>query len=284
MAKLRLSIHPLFFIFGLYFAITGRVFVFLTYTVVAVIHELGHSVAAARLGYRLNRIVLMPYGAVVSGDIKDLSFRDEIEVALAGPLTNLACAVLFVSVWWIFPDVYAYTDTAVFASLSIAAVNLLPCRPLDGGRVLHAFLSLYVKERTADTVLKLTGGVFSLALGVLFVISCFFAVNFSLLFFALFAFFGTFFTGKDNGYIKVFENAYARSLKKGAEVKRIAVSVDTKVKRLLTLLDANALTEVAVYSNDGKVLSVLSPKEVCEIASGGLYLTVSEALLVNNKR
>ena len=85
MAKLRLSIHPLFFIFGLYFAITGRVFVFLTYTVVAVIHELGHSVAAARLGYRLNRIVLMPYGAVVSGDIKDLSFRDEIEVALAGP-------------------------------------------------------------------------------------------------------------------------------------------------------------------------------------------------------
>ncbi len=283
MAKLKFTVHPLFFLFGVYFAATGRIFVFLTYTLVAVLHEMGHSIAAARLGYRLNRVVLMPYGAVISGDIRGLKFKDEIEVALAGPFTNLACAVLFAALWWVTPDTYAFTDTAMFASLSIAAVNLLPCRPLDGGRVLHAFLSIYLKRRTADIVLLITGVLFSCVLGGLFVISCFSAPNLSLLFFALFALFGTVFTGKDNGYVKLYENAYARALDRGAEVRRVAVPPDTTVKKLLSMMDGQSLTEVAVYTRRGEFLGLLPPERVFEIASGDtLYSSVSEFLPAGN--
>lgn len=277
MAKLKFTIHPLFFLFGIYFALTGRIFLFLTYTLVAVVHEMGHSIAAARLGYRLNRVVLMPYGAVVYGDIRGLKFRDEIEVALAGPMINLACAVLFAALWWVFPESYAFTDTAMIASLSIATVNLLPCRPLDGGRVLHAFLSINLKERVADMVLKISGIAFSCVLGGVFIWTCFSAVNFSLLFFALFALFGTVFTGKENVYVKIFENSYARSLERGAEVKRIAVSTDTTVKKLLSLMDGQSLNEVAVYTKGGVLLGVLSPKEACDIASGDtLYKKIGD--------
>ena len=279
MAKLRLSIHPLFFIFGIYFALTGRVFVFLVYTIVAVVHELGHSLAAARLGYRLNRIVLMPYGAMVSGEIRGLKLRDEINVAFAGPLTNLACAVFFVAMWWVLPETYAYTDIAVTASLSIATVNLLPCRPLDGGRILHSILSLYVKQRTADIVLLVSGVAFSCVLGGLFVYSCFTTVNFSILFFALFAFFGTVFTGKKNKYVRIYESFYTNSIERGAEVKTIAVTTETTVKRLLCLVGTETLTEVHVFNENGERVKIISPKEFCDMICGDtLYKKIKDVI------
>jgi len=268
MAKLRFAIHPLFFIFGLYFAWTGRVFIFLTYTIVAVIHEIGHSIVANKLGYKLNRIVLMPYGAVVSGEISGLRFRDEIRVALAGPMVNIACAILFASLWWVFPETYAYTDVAMVANLSIATVNLLPCRPLDGGRILHSLLSLHFKRRTADLVLKVSGVLFSCVLLGLFVLSCFRTVNFSLLFFALFALFGTLFPGKQNRYVKMFENSYAKLIRMGAEVKTVAVSSSATVKQLLQILDEDCLTEVLLLDSDGKQISRFTPKEICDVLSG----------------
>lgn len=278
MAKLKFTVHPLFFLFGIYYAITGRVFVFLTYTIVAVMHEMGHAAAALKLGYRLNRVVLMPYGAVVSGNLKDLKFKDEIYVALAGPLTNLLCAVLFVALWWVAPVTYAYTDLAVFASLSIAMVNMLPCMPLDGGRVLGAFLKIYLKGRTVDVILKITGGVITCVLGGLFVLSCFFTVNISLLFFTLFALFGTFVTGEDKRYVKIFEGVYFKQLKNGAEVKKVAISSEATVKKLLSLLDYSSLTEVAVYSPLGEEIGIISPKKVCEVASQNLYARVGDLI------
>ena len=277
MGNLKFTVHPLFFLFGIYFALTGRIFVFIIYTLVAVIHEAGHAVAAAKLGYRLNRVVLMPYGAVISGDMSGLKLRDEIYVALAGPITNLACAVLFAALWWVFPETYAFTDTAMIASLSLAAVNLLPCMPLDGGRILKAFLSLRVKKATAETVLKVTGITFSSALLALFVYTCFYSVNFSLLFFALFALFGTLFTGKDKGYVKIYANTLGSSLSRGAEIKRLAVSADTSVKKLIALMDGDALAEIAVYDAGGNLLRVFSPREALEILSGDtLYMKMKD--------
>ena len=74
MGGISLSIHPLFFLLGIYYALTDRIFVFIIYAITAVIHECGHSVAAGRRGYRLNKITLTPFGAMISGDINGLKF------------------------------------------------------------------------------------------------------------------------------------------------------------------------------------------------------------------
>ena len=42
MGGVTLKIHPLFYLFGLYYALTGRIFIFIVYTIVALVHELGH--------------------------------------------------------------------------------------------------------------------------------------------------------------------------------------------------------------------------------------------------
>ena len=100
MAGLKVSIHPLFFLFGLCYALTGKIFIFLIYTFSAVAHEIGHSLVAAGKGYKVNKLVLMPYGAVISGDT-DLSVEDQISIAVAGPLVNLLIALFFVASWWV---------------------------------------------------------------------------------------------------------------------------------------------------------------------------------------
>ena len=143
MGKLKIKVHPLFIIFGIYFAFTGKVFSFLIFTFSALIHELGHSLKAQKVGYRLINVTLMPFGAVIKGDISGMNYKDEIAVSLAGPLVNLVVGVVLVALWWVFPESYPYTELAVVASFAICFINLIPAFPLDGGRVLLCTLSLF---------------------------------------------------------------------------------------------------------------------------------------------
>ena len=185
MADLKFKIHPLFFVFGLYFALIGKVFSFLIFTLVALEHELGHFFASQKLGYKLNKITLLPYGAIIKGDLLGLKYKDECKIALAGPLINFYTALLFIALWWIFPSLYTYTDVIVFASVSLAVINLLPCYPLDGGRFLYATLSIYFSRKTAKLVVNILGITLSLILMGLFVYSIFTSLNITILFFSL---------------------------------------------------------------------------------------------------
>ena len=125
---------------GAWYAFTGELFLFLMSCLVALQHECAHAFAAAKLGYKLNRIVLMPFGAVIDGDLRGISLKDEIYVAICGPLCNLVTAAFFVAVWWCYPATYPYTDSACYSSLTVALVNLIPAYPLDGGRILKCAL------------------------------------------------------------------------------------------------------------------------------------------------
>ena len=139
--------HPLFLLVGVWYACTGELFLFLLSALVAIQHECAHAFASAKLGYKLNKIILMPFGAIIDGDLKGISFRDEIYVAVCGPLCNLITAGFFVALWWLVPTMYAFTDTACYSSLTIAVINLLPAYPLDGGRILKCALCEFFLKR-----------------------------------------------------------------------------------------------------------------------------------------
>ncbi len=273
MGGLSLSVHPLFFALGFYYAATGRIFGFLICTLTAAIHEAGHSFAAGSCGYRLNKIVLMPFGAVVKGNIDGLKPADEIKIALAGPLVNLGLGLGFAALWWIFPESYAFTDTAAEANFSMALVNFIPAYPLDGGRILFAIISEKTGAVKAAKICKALGGALGVLLFALFIISCFHEVNVSLCFFAAFVLFGAFSRTNGNVYVKAYTAVSEEKLMRGMRIKRFALHKSATLKKAISLLEPAALNEIVVYGDETEGrLGTLTQERIGEIIESGASL------------
>ena len=218
----------------------------------------------------------MPFGAVVRGDIDDVDIKDQMKIAFAGPLTNLAIALFFVALWWIFPIFYAYTDIVAEANFSLAIINFLPVFPLDGGRVLSASLSKIFGRKKSFLICKVTGIIFSLLLFVGFVFSAFNTVNLSLLFFASFVFVGAVMKGRENIYVKLYQDIDVQRLKRGMEVKKQALHKSATVKKMMSMLDTSYLSEIVVYDDDAPV-TTLKQEQILEIVKKGeLYAPLSK--------
>lgn len=218
--RMTVSVHPLFVLFGLFFFLRGELFLFLVCTAAALIHEFGHALYAARIGCRLDRILLLPCGAVVQGDIEGISLADEIRLALAGPAVNAACAVLFVALWWLFPDVYAFTDTRRICRRGCASSTCCPPIRWTAAGCSIALSRAFAARAPARKVCVVCSLIVAAAVLALFVLSCLAAVNFSLLFFALFILFGTF-GGKDCRYTRLMPD-FARTARarRGGQARR----------------------------------------------------------------
>ena len=78
MGSIRIKIHPLFILLFIYSAFTSKILIFLVCTLTAVAHELGHSIVAEIKGYKLNKITLMPFGAIVQGNFDKPLIKDDV--------------------------------------------------------------------------------------------------------------------------------------------------------------------------------------------------------------
>ncbi|MBQ7373930.1 MAG: hypothetical protein IJW64_05150 [Clostridia bacterium] len=265
MGKLKFKVHPLFIILGIYFAFTGKVFSFLVYTISALIHELGHSLKAQKAGYRLINVTLMPFGAIIKGDISGMGYKDEIAVSLAGPMVNFLVGVFLVALWWVFPESYPYTELAVQASFALFLINLIPAFPLDGGRILLCTLSLFLKRKTALLICKAVGLIFACLFFGLFLYSCFIGVNYSILSFGVFMLIGVFENHSENRFVRLYQSLSSASLKGGKIIKEIAFDDKVTIKRLYGKIDSGYLYRVFIYSDSGNLKKVLQPHEIVNL-------------------
>lgn len=107
------------------------------------LHELGHSVVALRNGIAVRGITLFIFGGVAQIDREPETAGAEFRIAIAGPATSLALAALFGALWLLdqpIPYLAAPTMWLARINLILAAFNLIPGFPLDGGRVLRAIV------------------------------------------------------------------------------------------------------------------------------------------------
>jgi Zn-dependent protease/CBS domain-containing protein len=109
-------------------------------------HEMGHALVARRLGVKVDGITLWLFGGVarLRGDASTPG--TEARIAVAGPLVSLALAVLFGAATFGL-DVIAGPPLAEVGCAWLAGsnamlllFNLIPAFPLDGGRLLRAWL------------------------------------------------------------------------------------------------------------------------------------------------
>lgn len=270
-----LKLHPLFWVVGVWYSFTGELFLFLMSCFVALEHECAHAFSASKLGYKLNRIVLMPYGAVIDGDLKGIAFKDEAWVAVCGPLCNLLTAIFFIALWWLFPDTYAYTDTACYSSFAVAVINLLPAYPLDGGRIFRCFLlqifsarnpQIAEAERRAQRICKAVTFFFAFLFFLLFLQSFIYSrANFSALAFCIFLAVGGIGNLDKSAVYDKMDFSAKKAFLRGVEIKRVAVSGDKPVKDALKYLSSGSYLVLEVYGDEEEKLFELSQNELSEV-------------------
>ncbi len=122
-----------------------------------VAHEFGHSMVARRHGVEVERITLWLFGGVAQLGSESATPGDELRIAAAGPAVSFGLGIGFgviaVVVVAVGGDSLLATGFVWLAQVNIllALFNLLPAFPLDGGRVLRAWLWRRGGDRIAAT-------------------------------------------------------------------------------------------------------------------------------------
>ncbi len=271
--KLRLRIHPLFLAAGLASAFTGDLLLFLAAALAALEHECAHAFAARRYGFALDRLVLMPYGAVLSGDISGIGKRQELAVLAAGPLANAATALAFVALWWLFPETYPYTDTAAQVSFSLFLVNLLPAYPLDGGRMLHLLLSP-LGERRAGRICRAVTLLSAAGVLAYFVWTCFSRPAWTALIFCVLLAAGAFGGGR---YARM-TFTRDKGLARGLEERRVVISAEKTVQDAFRHLREERYLVLVLFTG-GEFLGELTEAEYLRAVQEGRWSTPLGELL-----
>jgi Zn-dependent protease len=151
-----------------------------------ILHELGHALAARRLGIPIAGIDLWFFGGLSQMRREPQSAGEELKVAAAGPAVTLLLLVLCVAVGTLatsggrFAEVAltktGYTTTPAmalvgwlgFINAMLLVFNLVPAFPLDGGRIARAVIWWRTGDRNRATrATGRSGQVFALLLGLL---------------------------------------------------------------------------------------------------------------------
>lgn len=109
-------------------------------------HELAHAVVARRAGVAVGSVTLWLFGGVTTLGGEAKTPRAAFRIAAAGPATSLALAAAFgalvaaLNTAQAAPIVIGVASWLAAINLLLGAFNLLPGAPLDGGRVLRAYL------------------------------------------------------------------------------------------------------------------------------------------------
>ena len=117
---------------------TGSVFLCI---LSGILHETGHLAVLLFSRERPDKICITPFGMRIERRADtSLSFRKEAFCAFAGPLVNI---VLFFVFWGTYFS---------RINLAIALLNLLPCEPLDGGKILENLLKNRISFAKAEKI------------------------------------------------------------------------------------------------------------------------------------
>lgn len=139
-------------------------------------HEMAHTLVASRFGLRTLEIVMYPIGGISRMETTPKPLQ-EFWIALAGPLMNMLIATGLVGVAYyrhqLFPPLNLWShptdanllERLALANLVLAAFNLIPAFPMDGGRMLRAALSRWKGENEATRIAAWAGRMLAISMG-----------------------------------------------------------------------------------------------------------------------
>ncbi len=270
-------VFPLFL--GAYFAGAINALV-LSYCVVAV-HELFHLFASVILNVRVKSIIMMPFGmtlrleqSIIKNPLK------EMIIAFCGPLSNMIMALSGVFCYAVYGSSYGLLFF-ITINVLIGILNLLPAMPLDGGRIVRAFLVEKIGFLGAVSITKkltrIVAVLISLAgLFVLYISK----MNISLVMIGSFILLSMISDGKNNEYIIMKDILYSgNKIKKSSimKTKLIAAGREVRLGELVKRFDYSSFHLIGVIDEKNQVSKVLTECEVVDmVVKNSSTSTVSE--------
>ena len=138
-------------------------------------HEFGHILTARAFGVPTPDVTLLPIGGVARLARIPEKPSEELLVAIAGPLVNVAIALLLIllagadlsghQMSSIDNSQLSMIDRLASVNVFLALFNMIPAFPMDGGRVLRALLAMRLGHVRATEIAAKIGQLVAFALG-----------------------------------------------------------------------------------------------------------------------
>jgi Zn-dependent protease/CBS domain-containing protein len=244
------------------------------------LHELGHSLAAGAYGIPVKDITLLPIGGVARLERMPERPLHELVVALAGPAVNVILALVLLPVvlglavvqavplslsLWSQPGVLGLLAFLLSANVSLAAFNLIPAFPLDGGRVFRAVLGLFLDYQRATGLAVAVGRVLAVGLGL-------FGLLGGQVFLAFIAFFIFVASGQEGEAVAA--RSLLRNVRVGQTLSRntVALSPYATVGQAASMVMGSYRPDFAVVDpNSRQLLGVVNSRDVARAAEQGQW-------------
>ena len=129
------KIHPFFYILMFVCFITGNIIDFFLFFSLISIHELGHILFGLLFSWKVEKIIILPFGCLtIFNNLINTSLFEQFVVTLMGPLFQVLFFLLINHYFILGNNIYYFNYVLLF-------FNLLPIYPLDGSKFLYIFFS-----------------------------------------------------------------------------------------------------------------------------------------------
>ncbi len=140
------KIHPLFYLTAFICVITANFKNFIIFSSIIIVHELGHIIGAIIFKWKIDRVILLPFGGItIFQENIDKSLKEEFIIAILGPLLQL-----------VFYFLYFDNPTFNQYNLTILLFNLLPIYPLDGSKIVNILFNEFISFKRSHILTIIT--------------------------------------------------------------------------------------------------------------------------------
>ena len=174
---MKIEFHYTYIIIAFGFILTGHITNLVIFTLIILIHEMGHYLMALKNNFKVFKITIYPYGGItkLSYNINE-KISKELEVAFGG--------IFFQSIFYLLVLVLyncGYIREYIFDlyreyNFSILIFNILPIYSLDGGKMLNLFLFKIFSYKLANKITVY----FSLITMIIILVSNYYEFNYTM--------------------------------------------------------------------------------------------------------
>lgn len=266
-AGVNIKLNWFFLVFSLIYCSLGMGYEILIIFSSVFLHELAHTLMAGILGVKVSEIELLPFGG--QSKIEDFTGLDpdrEIYIALIGPIFSLSIAGFF---YFLYSGPRSdLLQLFIYINFFLGIFNLLPALPLDGGKVMRAFLSKIQGYKKATSTAALFGKIIALCIflyGSYLSLTTFNGANYIVIGFLLY------WSARQEGkflaysFMRFLVNKKSELSKSGfLPVKHLVSHEDTLVKKILESSRPSYYLIISILDEKHSIVAVFTEAELIE--------------------